>query len=123
MERSIVEERRTSYRLPFSAPFLCRLDEEGGAYSGILRNVSITGCHGTLEKRLPVGAACTLQIIFPGSHSRLNVEGVRGRVVRSDEEGLAVRFDQRLEWFVLIPLFYQKICGHTLELPIEIVAP
>lgn len=79
--------------------------------TGILNNVSITGCCGLLEGPLAPGIECELQIIFQGDHSRLNVEAVRGRIVRSTKQEIAVHFAQRLEWFVLIPLFYSKICG------------
>lgn len=111
MKMSPFEERRSSYRVPFVSSFLCRTIGEDLAVSGRLQNVSITGCYGVLESPLPVGTSCSLHIIFQGDHSRLNVEGISSMIVRSSAEGVAVRFDQRLEWFVLIPLFYPKICN------------
>lgn len=111
MKMSPFEERRSSYRLPFVSSFFCRTIGEDLVVSGRLQNVSITGCYGVLESPLTVGTRCSLHIIFQGDHSRLNVEGIGSRIIRSSAEGVAVRFDQRLEWFVLIPLFYQKICN------------
>ena len=110
------QERRTSYRLPFISPFVCRPLGMDSTLAGTLNNVSITGCWGILEGNLAIDTECELQIIFQGDHSRLNVEAVRGRIVRSTHQGIAVHFAQRLEWFVLIPLFYNKICGKPFPL-------
>jgi hypothetical protein len=123
MKKSPFEERRSSYRLPFVSPFVCRTVGGDLVVSGRLYNVSITGCYGVLESPLPVGTSCSLHIIFQGDHSRLNVEGISSRIIRSSVEGVAVRFDQRLEWFVLIPLFYQKICGDLPRLPEHYLYP
>lgn len=123
MKMTPYEERRSSYRLPFVSSFLCRTIGEDLVVSGRLQNVSITGCSGVLETPLPVGTSCSLHIIFQGDHSRLNVEGISSRIIRSSAEGVAVRFDHRLEWFVLIPLFYQKICGDLPRLPEHYLYP
>ena len=111
MELSPRTERRSGYRLPFVSSFLCQPVDGSAASSGELRDVSITGCYGILTNPPPVGTVCTLSIVFQGDHSRLSVEEVRGTIVRTSAQGIAVHFEQRLEWFVLIPLFYKKICG------------
>jgi len=111
-----LSEKRASYRLPFTSPFLCRPSGMDPSLAGILKNVSITGCCGVLEGALAIGTECELQIIFQGNHSRLSVEAVRGQIVRCTQQEIAVHFAERLEWFVLIPLFYNKVCGKPFPL-------
>ncbi len=59
-------------------------------------------------------SARDIDIVFQGKHSRLLIEKVGGTIIRSTADGMAVRFDERLEWFVLIPLYFHKVHDQTL---------
>lgn len=85
------------------------MSETGEKYSGTLRDISITGLFMEMNDRLTVGHRCSIDIVFAGEHSRLKIENVAGRVMRSEKDGIAIRFDERLEWFILIPLYYRKM--------------
>jgi hypothetical protein len=114
------ENRRKSFRMPFITNFTCHINEIDIDLQGILRNISITGLFGEVHAPLlTLGWTCNLSIVFTGDHSRLSVEGVRGKIVRSETAGVAIEFDKRLEWFILIPLFFQKISGKTSIIPPE----
>ena len=99
--------------MPFVSKLVCHARESNMTYHGMLRDISIIGLFMELDDRPVVGHPCDIDIIFDGDHSRLIIENVRGMIVRSDQDGVAVRFDQRLEWFILIPLYYHKISGKT----------
>ncbi len=104
-----IDERRVSVRMPFVSEGVCSVPETGKTYSGILRDISITGLFMEMNDRLTVGQRCHIDIVFAGVHSRLKIENVAGSIMRSEKNGVAVRFDDRLEWFILIPLYYRKM--------------
>ncbi len=104
-----IDERRVSVRMPFVSEGICSVPETGNTYSGMLRDISITGLFMEMSDRLTVGQHCTIDIVFAGEHSRLKIENVAGCIMRIENDGVAVRFDNRLEWFILIPLYYRKI--------------
>lgn len=104
-----IDERRVSVRMPFVSKGLCSVPISGEAYSGTLRDISITGLFMAINECPAEGQRCTIDIVFAGEHSRLKIEQVAGCIIRSDEDGIAVRFDNRLEWFILIPLYYRKM--------------
>jgi len=108
------DDRRVSVRMPFVSKGMCRLNEINEKYSGTLRDISITGLFMEMNDCPSVGQRCDVDIVFEGKHSRLMIEDVGGVVIRSDDEGVAVRFDERLEWFVLIPLYFRKTHNHPL---------
>jgi len=109
-----LDDRRVSVRMPFVSKGFCRLSESNEKYIGTLRDISITGMFMEMNESPSVGQYCEVDIVFEGMHSRLKIEDVGGVVIRSDEEGVAVRFDERLEWFVLIPLYFRKTNNQTL---------
>ncbi len=104
-----LDDRRVSVRMPFVSKGFCRVGETDKTYRGTLRDISITGLFMEMNDRPSVGQRCHIDIIFQGKHSRLMIEDVGGVVMRSNEDGVAVRFDERLEWFVLIPLYFHKV--------------
>jgi hypothetical protein len=103
------EERRLSVRTPFVAKGFCHLRGHDRKYGGTLRDISINGLFIELRNCPDVGQQCDIAIVFQGKHSRLVIEDVGGCIVRSDADGVAIRFDERLEWFVLIPLYFRKV--------------
>jgi hypothetical protein len=107
----MVANRRKAFRMPFVSRLVCHTKVNNKKHAGILRDISINGLFMELEDSPEIGCQCHVDIYFEGNHSRLVVENVDGLVVRSEPGGVAVKFDNRLEWFVLIPLFFHKISG------------
>ena len=95
--------------MPFISKGFCSLPQIGEEYSGILRDISITGLFMEMDDCPSTGQKCDIDIVFKGEHSRLRIEKVAGTIIRSAEDGIAIHFDNRLEWFILIPLYYRKI--------------
>ncbi|MDK9707059.1 MAG: PilZ domain-containing protein [Desulforhopalus sp.] len=115
-----LENRRKSFRMPFVTNISCYIKEIDAEFQGMLRDISITGLYGEVDgPPLTAGWTCNLSITFTGDHSRLVVEGVCGKIVRSETQGVAIEFDKRLEWFILVPLFFQKISGKACSIPQE----
>ena len=108
------DERRVSVRTPFVSQGFCHVHEDKKKYSGTLRDISITGMFMELNDCPNVGERCDIDIVFQGKHSRLLIEKVGGVIIRSTVGGMAVRFDERLEWFVLIPLYFHKVHDQAL---------
>jgi len=102
-------ERRESFRMPFVTEVICSVDELNKKYWGSLRDLSITSLFMEAEDCPDVGVKCSIEIILEGKHSRLEIKNIGGNIVRNDGDGVAVCFDERLEWFALVPLYYQKL--------------
>jgi hypothetical protein len=102
-------ERRASVRTPFVSKGFCHVGEIDKKYCGVLRDISIIGLFLKLNDCPNVGYQCDITIVFEGDHSRLTIEDVSGVIIRREEDGVAVRFDERLEWFLLIPLYFHKM--------------
>lgn len=110
-----VDERRVSVRMPFVSKGFCSIPETGEKYTGTLRDISINGLFMEMDDRPSVGQRCGIDIIFEGEHSHLKIENVAGSIIRNEENGIAVRFENRLEWFILVPLYYRKIRDLSLQ--------
>lgn len=104
-------ERRAAVRMPFVSKALCHVQEIDRGYSGMLRDISINGLFMEMDDRPDAGCRCEITIFFEGDHSRLLIENVRGEVIRRENDGVAIRFDERFEWLILIPLYFYKISG------------
>lgn len=102
-------ERRESYRIPFVSKVICHVIDTDKRYEGMLRDISITSLFMESENNFQIGDKCDIDIVFDGKHSRLVIESVHGKIVRCTEDGVAIQFDELLEWFTLIPLYFQKM--------------
>lgn len=98
--------------MPFVSEGSCIMHDRNRIYRGTLRDISITGLFMEMDNGPEAGRKCEIEIVFKGKHSRLLIENLGGMVSRKDKEGIAVRFDERLEWFVLIPLYFHKMQDH-----------
>ena len=96
MDQSV--ERRDSFRLPFATKVICYVETSEKKYCGTLSEMSIDGFFMETIDCPHVGYKCNIEIVLEGKHSRLRIEKLRGIIIRSNDEGMAVRFDERLEW-------------------------
>ena len=102
-------ERRDSFRLPFSSKVICYVKTTDKKHYGTLRDMSIAGFFMETDDCPDVGQKCDIEIILDGKHSRLRIEDLSGIIIRNNDEGIAVRFDERLEWIALVPLYCHKL--------------
>ena len=104
-------ERRKAFRPPFLSLSLligCRLKIGSAGYCGILRDMSLTGLFMRLDDptRAPeIDSECEIVITLQGKHSKLTIDRLMGKVIREDEDGVAVHFDAPMEWFPVVSSF------------------
>jgi hypothetical protein len=106
-------ERRKSFRFPLNTKVFCHINEK--VYHGTVRDLSITGLYMNTTENPPTSSICDLEIVLQGDHSCLTIHEVAGVVLRRDEAGVGIKFNQRLEWVALLPICFHKMQEHALE--------
>lgn len=105
-----VDDRRTGVRLNFHVQVSVLPEKMEHSYQGVSDNVSVSGL--VFKAELPptlVKTPCSVNILFPGSHSNLVIQGLAATLVRVEEREAAVAFDKPLEWFLLFPVYQRKL--------------
>ena len=105
MEKTV--ERRISFRMPFNTAVICRVNEN--TFHGTSYDVSVTGLFMETAEGPPTSSKCDIDIVFPGDHSCLRIEKIKGVVTRRGEHGVGIKFDHRLEWIALVPIYFHKM--------------
>ena len=105
MEQKV--ERQRSFRMPFNAEVICHVDEN--EFQGTIRDLSVSGFYMETASNPPTASKCGIEIVINGDHSRLTIDNLNGLVKRSDEHGVGIEFDDRLEWVALVPIYFHKI--------------
>lgn len=105
MEQKV--ECQRSFRMPFNAEVICRVD--GDEFHGTIRDLSVSGFFMETTKCPPTASKCDLEIVLKGGHSRLRIDQLGGCVIRCDERGVGIEFDDRLEWVALVPIYCHKL--------------
>ncbi len=100
-------ERRKSFRMPISTKAICRVNEN--TFHGTIYDVSVTGLFMETAEGPPTSSKCDIEIVFPGDHSCLRIEKIKGVVTRRVEHGVGIKFDHRLEWIALVPIYFHKM--------------
>ena len=108
-------ERRTSVRLPFSPRAYCELRDDGREFCGTIRDISLDSIFVIADNNDGVSGSCDIQIVIEGNHSELEINNLSGMIVRNDEEGVAIRLDNKLEWFAIVPLYFHKTKGELAD--------
>lgn len=99
-------ERRAAFRMDVLSKAMCRLIDEDRVISGPLKDISILGFYVETDERPDIGSAFDVEIILNGRYSQMVLGSMSGKVVRHDEGGLAITFDERFEWFAMVPLYF-----------------
>lgn len=100
------KERRASFRMDVVSKVICRLTFEDKTISGPIKDISIAGLYVVTDERPEPGTRFDVEIVMSGRHSQMVIGSMTGAVVRTDENGLAITFDQRFEWFAMVPLYF-----------------
>ena len=101
-----VDERREAFRMDVVSIAVCYLNAEGVMISGPIKDISIAGLYVETHERPEPGSAFEVEIVLSGKHSQMILGSMTGKVVRTDDNGLAITFDQRFEWFAMVPLYF-----------------
>jgi hypothetical protein len=107
-------ERRVALRLPFTSEAICVVKteesvegEEMTSYGGGIRDLSIEGMFILSSDKPSQGVSCKITISLEGQFSTLEIKDIAGKVERLEGEGFVVNFDNRLEWFALVPIYFR----------------
>lgn len=107
-------ERRVCTRTPFLTDVILRSASDDAGVQADLLNISISGMFVQVNQGIPVGTSCIIEIRVMGNHSRLVLEDIHGEVVRQDENGMAIHFTSRMEWFLLFKV-YTHYCQQAMD--------
>ena len=102
------DEKRKLIRLPFTPRAYCRLQDGGREFAGVIRDVSLLSLYMELEGSEDLTGECDIQIVLEGRHSEMEINNLSGYIIRSDEKGLAIRFDEPFEWIAVVPALFKK---------------
>ncbi len=93
MEERRAYERRKNLRVPFETQLTVRSLGNGGEIKAeSTRDISMKGIYCTCENPLPQGTPVVVHLMLTGTSSELKLR-IEGRVVRSEEQGMAIFFD------------------------------
>jgi len=106
-------ERRAAFRMDVLSKAVCRLIDEDQVISGPLKDISILGLYVETDQRPDIGSGFDLEIVLNGRYSQMVLGSMSGKVVRHDKGGLAITFDERFEWFAMVPLYFHTGSGHS----------
>ena len=98
------QERRDRIRIHFKARVIIKTGNFVSNIVMILKDISMTGLHADTNEKLPVGEHCDIAVIVSGKSSKL-VLHIKGTVSRHTKTGIALRFDDELEWWSIFSMF------------------
>lgn len=102
------DERRKLIRLPFTPRAYCQLQDGGKEFAGVIRDISLLSLYMELEGAEDLTGECDIQIVLEGRHSEMEINSLSGYIIRSDKNGLAIRFDEPFEWIAVVPALFKK---------------
>ncbi len=102
------KERRATFRMDVVSKAMCRLTSGDLVISGPIKDISIAGLYMETDQRPGIGSSFDVEIILNGKYSEMTIGSMSGKIVRTDDNGLAITFDERFEWFAMVPLYFHK---------------
>jgi len=114
MLNSQVNDWKTSNWIDFITNVVLTLSDQNLVVSGHTENLSISGLFMqplVSGDSIDIGESCTVKIMLRGDRSNLFIDDLAGEIVSCDEQGVGVRFKDRLEWYALFHIFGKKVNG------------
>ncbi len=102
------DDRRKLIRLPFTPRAYFQLKDGGREFAGVIRDISLLSLYMELRDSEDLTGECDIQIVLEGKHSEMEINNLSGYIIRSDEKGLAIRFDEPFEWIAVVPTLFKK---------------
>lgn len=101
-------DERNYYRVHFPAKASCFFDNEKKAILGTVKNLCIDGCFiETLHPSMDL-EGCKINLSLAGNHSNLEINNIAAKVLRQEENGIAVKFEHHFEWIAFAPILERK---------------
>jgi len=106
------KDKRKRLRIDFEAQVKLWFEAIDVTLNAKMKNISINGIFVETDKIIPLNTPCQINVIITALHSRLTIE-TSGFVSRLDPSGLAVKFENNMEWFAFFPIFEHYGKGHS----------
>ena len=106
-------DRRAAFRMDVLSKAVCFLKADGIVISGPIRDISIAGLYVETHEKPEPGGGYDIEIVLSGKYSQMILGSMTGKIVRTDDHGLAITFDQRFEWFAMVPLYFNTATDHS----------
>lgn len=92
-------ERRKFTRITVNIPATLALYQLEAYHTGIIANICGGGCFFPLKGDLPMGERCDITVLT-GEGLEAETVSISGTIVRSDEQGVGIRFDAASEEYL-----------------------
>ncbi len=102
-------KQRKFFRMPFVAKISGKIEGSENVFSGSVRDISSLGLFIETSYKLDLGTRCECEIILSGNNSRLIIDQLKAKVIRQDDDGLALNLEEHLEWVALVPIYFHKM--------------
>lgn len=102
----IIEERRQRKRVLFETKVNIRTADGSKFCNATSRNIGMGGIYLETGDLLDPETGCEVEIILTAKHSHIILH-IKGEVTRTDGNGLAIRFENDLEWWALFAIYGQ----------------
>ena len=99
-------ERRGRSRVNYAASVVIRPNGYDFEICGQSTDISMNGLHAVSKCDVPNGTNCEVLMFLQGKNSLLTME-IGGEVTRCADDGIAVRFDDDLEWWAIFTIYSQ----------------
>ena len=106
-------ERRAAFRMDVVSKAVCHLKADGVTISGPIKDISIAGLYVETDDKPELGSKFDIEIVLTGRYSQMILGSMTGKIVRTDDHGLALTFDQRFEWFAMVPLYFNTATDYS----------
>lgn len=99
-------EKRHRLRVDYEASVIIHPKDHDFEICGRSTNISMTGLFAASEHEVEAGTPCEVSIFLQGQNSLLTME-IAGQVIRSEDDGIAVQFNNDLEWWAIFTIYAQ----------------
>lgn len=102
----IIDERRQRNRVVFETRVNVKSIDETFISEGTSKNIGMGGIYIEIPDFLGPQTPCDVEIVLNARHSHIILH-IKGNVSRIDDKGMAVKFDNDLEWWALFAIYGQ----------------
>lgn len=99
------EDRRERVRTGFVTDVTLICENEKIDVVAEMKDISIMGMFVRTDHDFVPGSCCDVIISIAAKNSRLTLDNISAKVVRTSREGVALQFTSNMEWFVLFKIY------------------
>lgn len=89
----MAREKRSFTRIALNIPASISLYHMQFCHSGIIANISLSGCYFPFTGELPLGEVCELTITI-GEGLETEIVSLTGMIIRCDSKGVGINFNE-----------------------------